>query len=493
MILGIDFGTSFSLASAVAEGKAEILLPSGKYGIPSVFYYDHETGVLVGEDAEASGQGTEAVNLKREIKLAMDSAFTADGRTFSAKEIVSHILCYVIETAIEEAQKRLIPSKLEGIVLTVPAAFEHNEREYVRQAAEEVTLSDGTHPKVLALIKEPVAAALAYFQASLAVKTKALVYDFGGGTCDVAVVESVADRERFVVLSSDMQRIGGRLWDQRFARYIGTEITAKTGKDVLASPSYYEKILRAAIKAKHDLSAKRAGNFPVSVTAPVEIDGRLQRVSVSRSVFDEITKEYLGRTIDMVKRQLEKAECKGVKTIVCVGGSSNMPQVREALQREFPTMELKLFEPEKAIAKGAAIYGEMIRSDRGEVKDIAAYSYGVRFLPNRVLPVYSLNNLVRKGEPLPASGETRFYTACDDQTLRFKVYETSQEERIVPFSKVDGEPILEVLCSMEGTKNGTPVSVTMTLNRDGILEFSASDGQGHTCQGKKKLSSKVYS
>lgn len=190
MRLGIDFGTSFSLPATSYLDSNIILLPGGKYGIPSVFYYDEWEGVLVGENAESAGQGAEAVNLKREIKLELTSSFTADGRNFTARQIVGYILGHVKETALMTAESKLIQESLEGVVISVPAAFEHNEKEIIREAAGIPSSQGGPELNVLGFIKEPVAAALTYFQTSLADRTRILVYDLGGGTCDVAIVEA---------------------------------------------------------------------------------------------------------------------------------------------------------------------------------------------------------------------------------------------------------------------------------------------------------------
>ena len=133
MKIGIDFGTSYSLPAMPYLDTNIVLLPSGKYGIPSVFYYDEWEGVLVGEEAENAGQGEEAKNLKREIKLELNSGFVADGKTFSAKQIVGYILNNVKENALAAANAKLINDELEGVVISVPAAFSHNEKEIITE------------------------------------------------------------------------------------------------------------------------------------------------------------------------------------------------------------------------------------------------------------------------------------------------------------------------------------------------------------------------
>lgn len=221
MKIGIDFGTSFSLPATSYLDQNVILLPGGKYGIPSVFYYSDWDGVLIGEEAERAGQGSEARNMKREIKLELNSSFTADGKTFSAKQIVGYILNFIKENAIATAKEKLINDNLEGVVISVPAAFKHNEKALIKEAAEIPASQGGPQLKVLGFIKEPVAAALSYFKTSLSDKTKVLVYDLGGGTCDIAIVEANSSlKEKYTVVDSDMLRLGGKNWDAKLESYM---------------------------------------------------------------------------------------------------------------------------------------------------------------------------------------------------------------------------------------------------------------------------------
>ncbi len=488
MKLGIDFGTSFSLPAAVYMDSQVVLLPSGKYGIPSVFYYNDWEGVLVGEEAEDAGQGDEAKNLKREVKLELGSSFTADGRTFSAREIVGYILAKVVDTALTIAKTKLIEEPLEGVVISVPAAFEHNEKEFIRAAAEIPREEGGPGLTVLGFIKEPVAAALAYFQASLEDNTKVLVYDLGGGTCDVAVVEARSDvKEKYVVLESDMLRIGGKDWDGRLETYILRELEKQTGSVLSTNKAFKEKAKRAAISAKHAFSEKTGDHYRDKVTAKVEVNGRLYRIQITKTLFDELTGELLNETIQMTKRLVEKESCSGVKRLVCVGGSSNMPQVLAGLAGAFPEMEIQIFEPEKSIACGAAIYAQSCDI----VSDIAAYSYGIRCYQDYDKdPVKKIIvNLIKKGDRLPKTGEYNFSTIEDDMgTSSFKVFESAVTEDECAPEAVPAEHILEVVLDLpEGTPKGTSVTAKMTLTTDGLIEVIADDKNGHISKGRKKL------
>ena len=494
MKLGIDFGTSFSLGATVHLGTKEILLPGGTYGIPSVFYYDDWSGVLIGEEAEAEGQGNQAKNLKREIKLELNSTFTADGKRFSAKEIVGYILNYVKELSLQVAHEKMINERLEGVVISVPAAFTTNEKESIRAAAEIPTSRGGPGLKVLGFIKEPVAAALAYFSTPLVDDTKILVYDLGGGTCDVAIVKSDSRvAEKYTVVDSDMLRIGGKNWDEKLQSYITKELEKKSGITVYGNPAYTEKIKRAAIDAKEDFSKKRPnGSYRDKVKARIEINGQNYGIEITKKIFNELTQELLNKTITMTK-ELLKRNNGSIDKFICVGGSSNMPQVIEGLKSSFPNMEIQVFEPEKAVAFGAAIYAQFCKESgagASVLSDIAPYSYGIRCYedydrnPDREIVV----NLIFKGDRLPKRNKHTFVTVKHKQSaLSFKVFESSLTKKECELYEV-GDYVMEIVLSLPHLPpKGTAVEVTMTLNADGLIEAVADDGKGHIISGNKHL------
>ena len=494
MKIGIDFGTSFSLGATIHLDTKTILLPGGTYGIPSVFYYDEDEGVLIGEDAESTGQGNLAKNLKREIKLELNSTFVADGKKFSAKEIVGHILNYVKEVSLQVARQEMIEEPLEGVVISVPAAFTTNEKEFIRAAAEIPTSQGGPGLKVLGFIKEPVAAALSYFSTPLTDNTKILVYDLGGGTCDVAIVKSDSHaEEKYTVIDSDMLRIGGKNWDEKLQSYITHELEKLSGISVYGNPAYTEKIKRAAVKAKEEFSVKRGSSYRDKVSARVEINGRNYKVEITKQIFNELTQELLQKTIKMTKALLEKNNIDTIDKFICVGGSSNMPQVIEGLQRAFPDMEIQVFKPETAVALGAAIYAQFCKDDRKLLpilSDIAPYSYGIRTCedydkdPDREIVV----NLIFKGNRLPSEAQHGFCTVHEGQSaVLFKVYESTLTKEHCELYEV-GDYVMEVRLPLpHRPPRHTSVDVTMTLNADGLIEVTADDGKGHVISGEKHL------
>ena len=493
MKLGIDFGTSFSLPATVYHDQNIILLRGGIYGIPSVFYYSEFDGILIGDEALRFGQGSGAKNLKREIKMDLKSSFTADGRTFSAKEIVGYFLGNVVDNALATAEEKLIMEPLEGVVISVPARFEHNEISCIKEAAEIPKSKGGPGLNVLGLVKEPVAAALAYFNSSLADKTRILVYDLGGGTCDVAIVEADSSlKEKFTVIDHDMLRIGGKDWDAKLEEYIIHCVEKECGKSVRSNPGYREKIKREAIVVKHSFSEKTiTGEYRDKVRAQIEIDGSLYSVPITKTTFDEATLGLFNKTLEMTKNLLERNNGSSIDKIVCVGGSSNMPQVREGLERAFPNKTIQIFEPQNAIALGAAIYAQYCDGKDTYLSDIAAFSYGVLTCrdydkdPNDLIII----NIIQMGSRLPKTNSQVFLSVEDDQEyLTFPVYENSNNTYRYSFTEDHPAPIMEVNLSLpRNTKKNYPVTVDLTLTVDGLLTIKAYDDSGHSISASKQL------
>lgn len=492
MKLGIDFGTSFSLPATSYLGQNIILLPGGKYGIPSVFYYNDWEGVLIGEDAEKAGQGSEAKNLKREIKLELNSSFTADGKTFTAKQIVGYILNSVKEKALATAEEKLINDSLEGVVISVPAAFGHNEKAFIKEAAEIPASQGGPELNVLGFIKEPVAAALAYFKTSLVDKIKILVYDLGGGTCDVAIVEAnSSSKEKYTVVDSDMLRIGGKNWDSKIEMYITRELEKQSGVSVGTNPGYKEKIKREAISAKHSFSEKVGNNYRDRVRARVEVNGSIYQIPLTKTIFDELTIDLLNQTIKLTKDILNRNGENSISRIICVGGSSNMPQVQEGLKRAFPSKNIQVFEPEKAIAVGVAIYAQYCDGKDTFLSDIAAFSYGTDCCRNYDVDPDDLIvvNLVKKGDRLPITREHGFSTTKNNvEKMYFKIIENTNPVDEYDYVSESASPIMQVVLNLPpNMPKGTSAKLHITLTADGIIEVTADDKKGHTISAKKQL------
>ena len=483
MFLGIDFGTSFSKIATVALEQPLLLLDKGVYGIPSEFYFDSVNGILIGQDALDAGQGDAAANLVSEVKMAIQSGkkFTLDGCTFSAKEIVKAIYKTLILKALQRAKGEAIDTKIEGIVISVPAKFGMQERLLIHDAAKECLVL----PKlpIIAVIKEPVAAAIAYYSAKLDNNKHILVYDLGGGTCDVALVRSDSSvDEHYTVVDSDMVRLGGRNWDEALVNYI-TEIAEKQSRlKIRGNVGYEEKIRRTAKAVKESFSDQ----MKERAIARVELNGRVYSIPISRSVFDEITSSLLQQTFDCLQDVYDRnvSTCK-IDEIICVGGSSNMLQVEEGLKKRFPNCCIKLYKPEHAVVNGAAIYANMPHSPQKEtLADVASLSYGTDahthygFADDREI----VSNIIKRGAKLPAVKSKTYLPSIDNQSsVPFDIYESDSQDEEYDKSNPNKRFIGTVRLELPpNSPKNLVMTCQLSLNTDGMLEVKANEPSGKT-------------
>lgn len=487
MYIGIDFGTTYSQVSTIYLDQPQMLLNPGEYGIPSVFYYDRECGILIGQDALDAGQGEAAVNMVSDVKMAILSgqSFTLDGRTFSAKEIVCEIYKALVAKAVQVARKRSIDEEIEGMVITVPAKFGIQEKHLIAEAAREC-MGNKNLP-VRAVVKEPVAAAIAYYQSQMEDNKYILVYDLGGGTCDAALVRADSScAEHYTVEASDMVRRGGRDWDRELAGYITENIEKKSGITIVGNPGFEEKVRRTAVSVKHDLSDPGK----TRAMARVELNGRIYTVPVTRAVFDERTKPLLQETFECLQEiyDAHKDSC-NIEEIICVGGSSNMLQVEEGLVERFPDCRIRLYEPEHAVVNGAAFFANM--PETNVLRDVVSLSYGQAtnthygYPDNRVI----ISNILKKGTVLPASAYKTYTPVEENQKyVSFRVYESDYTDEEYDYYGSDKRLVGTVTLDLPP---GSPRSLELTcrigLDSDGFLKVEASEPSGKKVNSSFKL------
>lgn len=487
MFLGIDFGTSFSQVSTMYLGQPLLLLNPGEYGIPSEFYYDRDCGILIGQDALDAGQGEAAANLVTEVKMAILSgkSFVLDGKTFSAKDIIKEIYKTLILKAVQVAKKRSINTNIEGIVISVPAKFGMQERGLIAEAARECLGT--TKVPIRAIIKEPVAAAISYYNTELEDNKYILVYDLGGGTCDVALVRSdSSSAEHYTVVDSDMVRLGGRNWDEELVKYITQIIENKSGIRIKGNVGYEEKIRRTAITVKHDLSDPTKSRS----IARVELNGRIYTTPISKTVFDEITAHLLRQTLDCLQDVYDKhsISCK-IDEIICVGGSSNMLQVEEGLLKRFPKCKIRLYEPEHAVVNGATIYANMPQIN--VLKDVASFSYGTDSNTHYGYPDNKeiISNIIFKGSKLPVTQSKGYCPTRDGQeVVAFRIFESEymddEYDRTRPEKRFIGTVELRL---PPNSKKDLSLRCQISLNAEGMLEVTASEPSGKRVMSTFKL------
>lgn len=346
-IYGIDLGTTYSCLAYVDEhGKAIVASSAeGELTTPSAVFFESPSSLVVGRRA-LELQALDPARCVRFIKRAVGNphwAFNAFGQTYKPQDISSFILRKVAG----DAEKRL-GEKVEDVVITCPAHFGINEKEVTRQAGILAGLN------VLYVIPEPTAAALAYGITQERDQV-IVVYDLGGGTFDVTLLEVKAGELNVICTGGDHQ-LGGTDWDDAIVGYFTQEFETETGTPAdsfLEDNAAYQELLKTAERCKRTLS-----NHP-SVIETLRFAGKEARVELTREIFDQITAQYLERTLALTEQELGKARDKGytkIDKLLLVGGSTYMPQVIETVKRRFP-FEVQQFDPTQAVAKGAALFG----------------------------------------------------------------------------------------------------------------------------------------
>lgn len=375
MYIGIDFGTTYSEIAALNYFKQiELLMYPGEYAIPSVFYYDGEDDGCIGKDALERGS-VDADNMVLDIKMRLGEKFTLSGREFSSEEIVRRIYKEILQTGLMCAETKSFETKeIEGIVLSFPNRFNDPERELLLRCASSCMGEAGGPLPISGAIKEPVAAAIYYIEQNkenpdqqMQVKDgdALLVYDLGGGTCDIALVKYNSEIDaKFEVVDSDMIRRGGRDWDtiisEELTRQFDAHCQAKH-RNVPKTPELVNSIRQCAERMKKELSIK--GREMVKGNANYQYNNHPQsaRLALSFEQFNQLTESLLKETMDCLKNMYDKhASQYQIKNVICVGGGSNMLQVKDAISACIPDCTCRLWEPEYAIVKGATLYASML-------------------------------------------------------------------------------------------------------------------------------------
>lgn len=346
-VYGIDLGTTYSCISHVDEHGKPVVLQNaeGEATTPSVVFFESKDNVVVGQAAKevVSIHTNQCVST---VKRAMgDPHWEREffGHVYKPQDISSFILRKVVGDA-----EKITGEKIEDVVITCPAYFGVNEKEATKQAGILAGLN------VLYVIPEPTAAALAY-GIEQDQNQVILVYDLGGGTFDITLIE-IKSGEINVICTGGDHQLGGKDWDDAIVSYFTQKFEEQTGTpadSLLEDEETYQELLNAAERCKKMLSSRQ------TVTEAVRFGGERVKVDLTRETFDRITAQYLERTLSLTDQEIEKARGKGynkIDKLLLVGGSTYMPQVIDKVKGRYP-FEVRQFDPNQAVAKGAAIFG----------------------------------------------------------------------------------------------------------------------------------------
>ncbi len=362
-VYGIDLGTTYSAIAYVDEHGKAVIVPNQESEriTPSVVLLDGDN-VIVGNTAKESAK-VEPARVVTHVKKNMGDPnfiFQNDGQVYSAEDISSFILRKVVGDA-EVALGLEGDDAITDVVITCPAYFGTAQREATANAGRLAGLN------VRAILNEPTAAAIAYGLEQGEDQT-VLVYDLGGGTFDVTMIE-IKDRLIRVICTGGDHRLGGADWDEAIVLYLANEFKAQTGveADPVDDPEVLNDLFLQAERGKKTLTQRDKAPFRVTHA------GQQARIELERSKFEEITRSLLERTLELTREMLGDARAKGYARfdkIILVGGATRMPQVRDRLVTEFG-VEPESYDPDEAVAKGAALFG-LKEALQDEVKDILA-------------------------------------------------------------------------------------------------------------------------
>jgi len=360
-VYGIDLGTTYSCIAYVDKtGRANIIRNiEGNNTTPSVVNFSNNNQVIVGEVAKENAiiDPQNTMLLVKTLMGKTNYAISYNGEDKSPEEVSAYILRKLTNDA-----SKMMDTEVKDVVITCPAYFGTAERMATKNAGKIAGLN------VLEIISEPTAAAI-YYGCTKEVEEKTiLIYDLGGGTFDVTIM-NISEEKIEVLCSDGNPELGGKDWDDMIMRYVADEFKAKTGYEG-EFDEYAQQDLRLKVeKAKKQLSSKE------EVMVLIDVAGIRARINLDRTIFDEVTSVLLNETLEKTDSVINVAEQKGynLDEIMLVGGSTRMPQVTKALIEKYG-IKPKVLEPDEAVAKGAAIYAVNVYMDKRNSFNIVSAS-----------------------------------------------------------------------------------------------------------------------
>jgi molecular chaperone DnaK len=464
-ILGIDLGTTNSEVAILRNGKVEVLKEDGEALLPSVVGLDGEGRLLVG--ATARNQWVLAPERTvRSIKRRMGTAETVrlGDRDYTPQEISSFIL-----RKLKQRAETQLGHSVHKAVITVPAFFNETQREATREAGELAGL------EVVRIINEPTAASLTYDPHPDKME-RLLVYDLGGGTFDVSIVQ--IEQGVVEVLSSHGDtRLGGDDFDQLLLDRVCDDFRGEHGVDLRQSPAAKSRVLRAVEQAKIRLSIEAVTQIEEEFIAEKRGAPLHLRRELRRDDYEKLIESLLAKTLRCVDESLSDAKLNAnqIHKVVLVGGASRTPMVHRLLEEQLGQPVHCEVDPDLCVAMGAAIQGGLIAGiDVGPVLvDITPHTLGIRAFGEigTRLSSNSFARLIERNSPLPASRSEVFGTMVDGQEVaRIRVFQG--EDNDVRHNDEVGDFLLEGLADVD---RGNEILVRFDLDLDGILKVSATE------------------
>ena len=466
-IIGIDLGTTNSCVAVMEGGQPTVIANAeGSRTTPSVVAFTKDGERLIGQVAKrqaVTNPDRTVISIKREMGTTYK--VNIDGKQYTPQDISAMILTKMKETA-----ESYLGEKVTQAVITVPAYFNDSQRQATKDAGRIAGL------EVLRIINEPTAASLAY-GLDKEENQKILVYDLGGGTFDVSILD-IGDGVFEVLSTNGNTRLGGDDFDQRIIDYVADQFKRENGIDLKQDKIAAQRLKEAAEKAKIELSGTTTANINLpfitaDATGPKHLD-----VTLTRAKFDELTADLVEATIEPMRKALKDAglTVDQVNKVILVGGSTRIPAVQEAVKKITGKEPFKGINPDECVAIGAAIQGGVLAGDVKDVLllDVTPLSLGLE------TEGHIFTRLIDRNTTIPTSKSQVFSTAADGQTT-VEINVLQGERQMAYDNKSLGR---FQLTGIAPAPRGVPqIEVTFSIDNNGIVNVSAKDkATGHEQQ-----------